>query len=76
MGQQRHMAAIRKGIISTLPLTIVGSFFTILSNMPIPAVAHFLAPLSINIRYTFSFYCWYFVVIRHFWDSLFTGAVL
>ena len=44
MGQQRHMAAIRKGIISTLPLTLVGSFFTILSNMPIPAVAHFLAP--------------------------------
>ena len=50
------MAAIRKGIISTLPLTIVGSFFTILSNMPIPAVAHFLAPyqeiLDIPFRFT------------------------
>lgn len=56
LGQQRHMAAIRKGIISTLPLTIVGSFFTILSNMPIPAVAHFLAPyqeiLDIPFRFT------------------------
>ena len=56
LGQQRHMAAIRKGIISTLPLTIVGSFFTILSNMPIPAVAHFLAPyqeiLDISFRFT------------------------
>lgn len=50
------MAAIRKGIISTLPLTIVGSFFTILSNMPIPAVAHFLSPyqkiLDIPFRFT------------------------
>lgn len=56
LGQQRHMAAIRKGIISTLPLTIVGSFFTILSNMPIPVVAHFLAPyqeiLDIPFRFT------------------------
>ena len=56
MGQQRHMTAIRKGIIATLPLTIVGSFFTILSNMPIPAVANFLAPyqaiLDIPFRFT------------------------
>ena len=43
-GQQRHMTAIRKGIVATLPLTIVGSFFTIISNMPIPAVANFLMP--------------------------------
>ncbi len=56
IGQQRHMTAIRKGIIATLPLTIVGSFFTILSNMPIPAVANFLAPyqaiLDIPFRFT------------------------
>lgn len=26
LGQQRHMTAIRKGIIATLPLTIVGPF--------------------------------------------------
>ena len=56
MGQQRHMTAIRKGIIATLPLTIVGSFFTILSNMPIPAVSNFLAPyqaiLDIPFRFT------------------------
>lgn len=56
IGTQRHMTAIRKGIISTLPLTIVGSFFTILNNMPIAAVAKFLAPyseiLDIPFRYT------------------------
>ena len=56
VGTQRHMTAIRKGIISTLPLTIVGSFFTILNNMPIEAVANFLAPyaeiLHVPFRYT------------------------
>ena len=50
------MTAIRKGIIATLSLTIVGSFFTILSNMPIPAVANFLLPyqaiLDIPFRFT------------------------
>ena len=29
IGGQRHMLAVRKGIISTLPLTLVGSFFVI-----------------------------------------------
>jgi len=56
MGTQRHMTAIRKGIISTLPLTIVGSFFTIINNIPIEAVANMLAPykeiLDIPFRYT------------------------
>ena len=56
MGAQRHMMAIRKGIISTLPLTIVGSFFTIINNMPIEAVAKMLEPykdiLDIPFRYT------------------------
>jgi PTS system, lactose/cellobiose family IIC component len=48
--------AIRKGIISTLPLTIVGSFFTIINNIPIEAVAKMLEPykdiLDIPFRYT------------------------
>lgn len=56
IGQQRHMTAIRKGIIATLPLTIVGSFFTILENMPIPALANLLAPyasiLDVPFRFT------------------------
>lgn len=53
---QRHMVAIRKGIIATLPLTIVGSFFTILLNFPIESVAAFIEPyrevLDIPFRYT------------------------
>lgn len=53
---QRHMTAIRKGIIATLPLTIVGSFFTILLNLPIEALANMIAPyqsmLDVPFRFT------------------------
>lgn len=56
VGMQRNMVAIRKGIIATLPLTIVGSFFTILLNFPIESVAAFIEPyrevLDIPFRYT------------------------
>ncbi|MFB8580226.1 PTS sugar transporter subunit IIC [Enterococcus gallinarum] len=56
VGMQRHMVAIRKGIIATLTLTIVGSFFTILLNFPIESVAAFIEPyrevLDIPFRYT------------------------
>ena len=56
LGTQRHMLAIRKGIIATLPLTIVGSFFTVLLNFPIESVAAMIEPyrevLDIPFRYT------------------------
>lgn len=56
MGSQRHMTAIRKGIIATMPLTIVGSFFTILLNIPIESIAQMIEPyrevLDIPFRYT------------------------
>lgn len=56
LGSLRHMVAIRKGIIATLPLTIVGSFFTILLNIPIPSIAAMIAPyasmLDIPFRFT------------------------
>ncbi|WP_415859778.1 PTS sugar transporter subunit IIC [Lactococcus laudensis] len=50
------MLAVRKGIISTLPLTLVGSFLVIFLNFPIPAVAEKLTPflpiLDIPYRFT------------------------
>lgn len=56
VGNQRHMTAIRKGIIATMPLTIVGSFFTILLNIPIDSIAAIIEPyrevLDIPFRYT------------------------
>ena len=38
IGSQRHLRAVRNGIISMLPLTIVGSFFVIFLNVPIPKI--------------------------------------
>ncbi len=56
IGQQRHLQAIRNGLISILPLTIVGSFFTILLNLPIPGyslmVAPYLVALDVPFRFT------------------------
>lgn len=56
VGSQRHMTAIRKGLIATMPLIIVGSFFTILLNIPIPSIAEMIEPykamLDVPFRYT------------------------
>src|SRR5699024_10887044 len=60
---QRHMTAIRKGIISTLPLTIVGSFFTLINNIPIDSVSNVLLPykeiLDILFRFTVGILAFY-----------------
>lgn len=37
LANQRHLRAIRDGIIATLPLIIVGSFFLIIAFPPLPA---------------------------------------
>ena len=37
LANQRHLRAIRDGIVATLPLIIVGSFFLIIANPPLPA---------------------------------------
>lgn len=36
LANQRHLRAVRDGIVATLPLIIVGSFFLILGNPPLP----------------------------------------
>jgi PTS system cellobiose-specific IIC component len=56
IGQQKHLQAIRNGLISILPLTIVGSFFTILLNIPINGYSEMIAPylpaLDVPFRFT------------------------
>ena len=45
LANQRHLRAIRDGIVATLPLIIVGSFFLIVANPPLPeswGIYHFL----------------------------------
>ena len=41
IANQRHLAAIKDGIIITVPFIIVGSIFLILANLPIPALIDF-----------------------------------
>ncbi|MGL4624891.1 MAG: PTS sugar transporter subunit IIC, partial [Culicoidibacterales bacterium] len=39
LAEQRHLKAIRNGIIITMPLIIVGSLFLVLLNLPIETAA-------------------------------------
>ena len=48
LAEQRHLRAIRDGIIATLPLIIVGSFFLILANPPLPESWELYKFLKIN----------------------------
>ena len=43
MAGQRHLQALRDGIVLTMPLIIIGSVFLILSNLPIPGYNDFMA---------------------------------
>ncbi|WP_285023735.1 PTS sugar transporter subunit IIC [Lactococcus garvieae] len=53
IGMQRHMVAIRNGVISTLSLILIGSFILVFANFPIPAVAEWLAPYTGNLTIPF-----------------------
>jgi cellobiose PTS system EIIC component len=44
LSEQRHLRAIRDGIISTIPLIIVGSFFLIIAFPPVTKWAEAVAP--------------------------------
>lgn len=44
LSEQRHLRAIRDGIISTLSLIIVGSFFIIIAQPPVQSWAKAIAP--------------------------------
>ncbi|GLO65150.1 PTS cellobiose transporter subunit IIC [Oceanobacillus kimchii] len=57
LAEQRHLKAIRDGIIAVMPLLIIGSIFLIISSPPIKSWAEFMsqyAPtLSIPVNATF-----------------------
>lgn len=48
LAEQRHLRAVRDGIIATLPLIIVGSFFLIVAFPPLPATWAITAFLKAN----------------------------
>ena len=43
LGGQRHLVAVRDAFIVMIPLTIIGSFATLINNMPFEALGKFLA---------------------------------
>lgn len=45
---QRHLRALRDGIILGMPLIIIGSFFLILGNLPFPGYVDWLADVGIQ----------------------------
>lgn len=55
LGSQRHLLAVRNGLISTLPLTIVGSFFVIFLNLPFDGYEQFIEPYRATLDIPFRF---------------------
>ncbi|MFD1173489.1 PTS cellobiose transporter subunit IIC [Oceanobacillus picturae] len=57
LAEQRHLKAVRDGIIAVMPLLIIGSIFLIISSPPYKPWAEFMAPfarsLSIPVDATF-----------------------
>lgn len=53
LSEQRHLRAIRDGIIATIPLIIVGSFFLIIAFPPIPALAAMVKPNILKILFPY-----------------------
>lgn len=56
LAEQRHLRAIRDGIISTMPLIMVGSLFVLIVNLPITAwnnlIAEFVPTIMLPFRIT------------------------
>lgn len=57
VGEEKHLRGIRNGIVVTVPFTIAGSLFLIISSLPIPGwdaiVAPYIAMLSVPVNVTF-----------------------
>lgn len=49
IGEQRHLKAIRDGIVALIPLLLIGSLFLILAFPPIPVLAEMVKPYVGNL---------------------------
>ncbi|WP_288647720.1 PTS transporter subunit EIIC [uncultured Enterococcus sp.] len=49
IGTQRHLLAIRNGVVSTLSLILIGTFFMVFINLRFPGWNEFIAPYSATI---------------------------
>lgn len=50
---QRHVLAIKDGVVATMPLTIVGSLFLILNFLPIPGYSELMVNLGLSRYFSF-----------------------
>lgn len=46
MASQHHLSAVKNGMIVTVPLTIIGSIFLLIPNIPIAAIKNFFEPYA------------------------------
>ncbi|WML33389.1 PTS sugar transporter subunit IIC [Clostridium sp. OS1-26] len=53
LAEQRHLRAIRDGIVSTIPLIIVGSFFLVIAFPPVNSWAEMVKPYIGRILYPY-----------------------
>lgn len=51
--EQRHMKAIRNGVISTLSLIMIGTLFLTISNLPIPGYVDWIEPYKADLAIPF-----------------------
>lgn len=53
LAELRHLQAVRDGIISTMPMIMIGSFFVLLVQFPIPAWKSLIAPISTELMFPY-----------------------
>jgi len=46
LARQRHLVAVRDGVVGALPLVLVGSLFLLAAQPPWPALQRLVAPYS------------------------------
>lgn len=46
LARQHHLSAVKDGMMVTVPLTIIGSIFLLIPNIPIDAIKNFFAPYA------------------------------
>lgn len=46
MASQHHLSVVKNGMIVTVPLTIIGSIFLLIPNIPIEAIKNFFEPYA------------------------------
>ena len=53
IGKNRYLIAVRDGFLLSMPLLIVGSFFLLIANFPIPGWTEFWGhPLHLTCQHT------------------------